>query len=702
MGAFERLHPHVRHAIVHDLGWKALRPVQEGTIDAVLDGCNAVVLAPTAGGKTEAAMFPVLSRILSEQPEGVAALYICPIRALLNNQEERLRGLTRMVGLDVFKWHGDVGDGAKERFRKSPTQVLMTTPESLEVMLVSARTDCEVLFRGLGVVVIDEVHAFAGDDRGAHLMAIVERLVGVCGRDVQRVGLSATVGNPGVIGEWLRGSSGREFRLVDPPKAAVRRDLRVEYCEDELGVASTIVAKARGKKSLVFVESRSKAEKVALALGGRGVDVFIHHSAVSRADRALAEERFTRGENTAIVCTSTMELGIDVGDLDQVIQVGAPNSVASFLQRVGRTGRRANTVANATVVCQTAEELLQAVAVLFLAESGWVEDVRPDHEAVFVLAHQVMALVLQQGGISRHRIWGWVGAAFPFSGIGRERVGGLVDTMVEREILYEADGVLSLGRRGESLFGKKNFFELYAVFTAQPMLRVMAGQTEVGTVQAQFVMMQDNTQGPLCFRLAGRAWMVVEVDWAKGVVRVRAADKGKVPSWLGVPGVLSHELCGAVKKVCAGEVEGGRWLSKTAKRELEAVQIAYEGVVGPGGQAVEDQETEVVWHTFAGGAINRLLAAGLMLESGKKWVAGNLSVRCKEEGMSGAIARGHVEKLAEVDWESLAKGVAKGLTRGTWTKFQPCLPQSEESKLLVNRLLDVKGTRRWITSSENG
>ncbi|NUN14836.1 MAG: DEAD/DEAH box helicase, partial [Myxococcales bacterium] len=391
MGAFERLHPHVRHAIVHDLGWKALRPVQEGTIDAVLDGCNAVVLAPTAGGKTEAAMFPVLSRILSEQQEGVAALYICPIRALLNNQEERLRGLTRMVGLDVFKWHGDVGDGAKERFRKSPTQVLMTTPESLEVMLVSARTDCEVLFRGLGVVVIDEVHAFAGDDRGAHLMAIVERLVGVCGRDVQRVGLSATVGNPGVIGEWLRGSSGREFRLVDPPKAAVRRDLRVEYCEDELGVASTIVAKARGKKSLVFVESRSKAEKVALALGGRGVDVFIHHSAVSRADRALAEERFTRGENTAIVCTSTMELGIDVGDLDQVIQVGAPNSVASFLQRVGRTGRRANTVANATVVCQTAEELLQAVAVLFLAESGWVEDVRPDHEAVFVLAHQVMA-----------------------------------------------------------------------------------------------------------------------------------------------------------------------------------------------------------------------------------------------------------------------------------------------------------------------
>src|SRR6186713_2096095 len=149
MPGIERLHPHLQHAIVHDLGWRSLRPVQELTIDAVLDGDNAVVLAPTAGGKTEAAMFPILSRILSEGIPPVAVVYVCPIRALLNNQEERLQSYARMVGLEVFKWHGDVSDSRKQRFRQSPTHILMTTPESLEVMLISERTDAKALFEGL-------------------------------------------------------------------------------------------------------------------------------------------------------------------------------------------------------------------------------------------------------------------------------------------------------------------------------------------------------------------------------------------------------------------------------------------------------------------------------------------------------------------------------------------------------------------------
>src|SRR5256885_1829248 len=149
MAGIDRLHPHLQHAIVHDLGWRSLRPVQDLTIDAVLDGCNSVVLAPTAGGKTEAAMFPLLSRILTENIRPVAVLYICPIRALLNNQEERLQSYARMVGLEVFKWHGDVSDSRKQSFRSTPADVLMTTPESLEVMLISARTDAKSLFTNL-------------------------------------------------------------------------------------------------------------------------------------------------------------------------------------------------------------------------------------------------------------------------------------------------------------------------------------------------------------------------------------------------------------------------------------------------------------------------------------------------------------------------------------------------------------------------
>ncbi len=694
MAGIDRLHPHLRHAIVHDLGWRSLRPVQELTIEAVLDGCNAVVLAPTAGGKTEASIFPVLSSILSERPAPVAALYICPIRALLNNQEDRLQRYARMVGLDAFKWHGDVSDSKRERFRREPCHLLMTTPESIEVMLVSARTDARALFAGLSTVIIDEVHAFAGDDRGAHLAALMERLTRFCGRDIQRIGLSATVGNPDEIGRWLQGSSERPFRLVDPPKPAVERKLRVEFC-DELGDAARAIGQqARGRKSLVFVESRAGAERVAHALGGSHVDVFIHHSSVSRADRTLAEEQFAGGQNTAIVCTSTMELGIDVGDLDQVIQVDAPATVASFLQRMGRTGRRPGTQPNCTFYCQTSESLLQTVALLRLAERGWVEDVRPAARAMHVLAHQVMALGLQEAGVSRHRVLEWVGPAFPFHELGEPRLHALLDTMVEREILYEADGRLSLGQEGERRYGRKNFFELYAVFTAPPVMRVLHGRDEVGYIQALFAAGHDSQEGPLCFRLAGRAWQVTHAEYNRGVLHVRPADRGRVPSWLGQPGFLSTTLCQEMLRVLVEPGEEERWLSRSANLELDALREAYDGLLEVGTAPLEDVDDGVQWHTFAGGGVNRLLAAGLHRLTGFRWTAGNLSLKGKDVALT--VARDGLRRLDELDWEEVAAAAAHDMARGMLSKFQPCLPAEDEDRLLAERLLDVRGTRGFL------
>jgi ATP-dependent Lhr-like helicase len=697
---YARLHPSLQHAILNDLGWRSLRPVQDLTIDAVLDGCNAVVLAPTAGGKTEAAMFSVLSRILSEDLRPVSVLYICPIRALLNNQEERLQRYARMVGVDVFKWHGDVGDSRKKRFRDNPAHLLLTTPESLEVMLISARTDARALFAGLSAVIIDEVHAFAGDDRGAHLAALLERLCMLCGRDIQRIGLSATVGNPQVIAQWLQGSSERPARLVDPPRPKAQRDLRLDLCESVDDAARGIAQIARGKKSLVFVESRAKAEQVSHALGGSGVEVFIHHSSVSRVDRQLAEEQFTHGENTAIVCTSTMELGIDVGDLDQVIQVDAPSSVASFLQRLGRTGRRADTRSNCTFFCLSPESLLQSIAVVRLAEAGWVEDVRPASQAMHVLAHQVMALVLQEGGISRHRLLPWVESAYPFSSVRPERLQELIDTMLGREILYEADGLLSLGQRGDKLYGRKNFFELYAVFTAPPLMHVQHGKDDIGAVQASFVSTHDPARGPLCFRLAGRAWEVGQIEWGNGVLHVRPAERGRVPNWLGLPGMLSTPVCQAMRKALLGVGEEAGWLSRSAALELKGLRESYAGVLEEGTAPLEELPDGVSWHTFAGGAVNRLLAAGLETVSGKHWVAGNLSLRCKDLPVT--AARDALRGLGALPWERVAAEAARGMARGTVSKFQPCLPAEAEDRLLAEKLLNLAGTLHFLGETKIG
>ena len=223
MSLFARFAPRLQEAIVARLGWSSLRPVQEQAGEVLLDGMNAVVLAPTAGGKTEASMFPTLSGMVADPPQGVGALYIAPIKALLNNQSDRLGLYTEMVGLHRFVWHGDTTDHERRQFLQEPAELLMTTPESLEVMLVSQRIDTAKLFGDLRTVVIDEVHAIAGTDRGAHLMSVLERIARLSRHDLQRVGLSATVGNPDAILHWLQGTSKRPGRVIDPPKQPARR-----------------------------------------------------------------------------------------------------------------------------------------------------------------------------------------------------------------------------------------------------------------------------------------------------------------------------------------------------------------------------------------------------------------------------------------------------------------------------------------------
>jgi len=222
MNDFDRLHPSIRHHIVNTLAWPRLRPLQEEAIAPVLDGDHGIFLAPTAGGKTEAASFPVFSRMATENWKPVSVLYLAPLRALLNNLQPRLEAygnfVGRRVGLRrVGLWHGDTSPGERSRMMAEPPDLLLTTPESLEAMLISRRVNQQWLFPNLQTVIIDEVHAFAAADRGWHLLAVLERLTRIAGRDLQRIGLSATVGNPDELVDWICGSSTAPRRIVNPP-----------------------------------------------------------------------------------------------------------------------------------------------------------------------------------------------------------------------------------------------------------------------------------------------------------------------------------------------------------------------------------------------------------------------------------------------------------------------------------------------------
>ncbi len=698
---FPRLPPRLQEAIVSRLGWSALRPVQDLAGAAILDGHNALILAPTAGGKTEAAIFPSLAGLLRRPPQGVGLMYLAPIKALLNNQEERLGTYTEMVGLRRFVWHGDVAESAKRAFVKEPAELLMTTPESLEVMLLSQRIPVETLFRELRAVIVDEVHAFCGTDRGAHLLSLIERIAPLCGSDLQRIGLSATIGNPEQILSWLQGSSARPSTVVRPPKAPAKRALHVSLHPSAPALAQAAAERALGHKSLFFCQSRSLTELVAQRMSGLHTEVFVHHSSVSTEERHAAEERFHRGQNVCIVCTSTLELGIDVGDLDQVFQANAPSSVSSFLQRMGRTGRRAGQTANTTFFCETADAVLQAISIIELAREKWVESVPQKTRCWPVMVHQLLALTLQFGAISAERCWSQLHRVPDFSGIREAEFLALVAHLKAQDFLFESGGLLSMGQKAERVFGRKNFLELYAVFTSPQLYRVeTAGGQTVGSLEQGFV--DRLVEEMSSFLLGGRAWKVDKISHSDRVLHVSAAPRGQKPSWGGfVPQLLSFPLCQRMRRVLAEETVYP-YLDDASQRALADRRADLGPLLARGGLAIQLDDTAARLWTFAGGCINHTLKYALEWTTGWRVIADNLQLRIEGDGVQHQrveAALGTIAALGFWDDSGTQRALLARLPEYRLSKFQQALPEAMALEMVGEYLLDIEGARGWLTAA---
>ncbi len=699
MSLFARFSPRLQQAIVARLGWSSLRPVQELAGAALLDGQNAIILAPTAGGKTEAAIFPLLSQLIDDAPQGVGAIYIAPIKALLNNQAERLGLYTEMVGLDRFVWHGDIPDSQRRKFRKEPTALLMTTPESLEVMLVSPRVDTDGLFHDLRMVIIDEVHALAGSDRGAHLMSVLERLVRISQHDVQRVGLSATVGNPTAILGWLQGSSQRASAIIDPPAPPARRQLLVIHRPDLAALAHDAARMAKGQKSLFFCQSRATTEAIAEHVRRAGTTVFVHHSAVAREERALAEERFHHGSDACIVCTSTLELGIDVGDLDRVLQAEAPATVSSFLQRMGRTGRRAEQVANTTFFCESTDGVLQAIALIELARAHWVESVTVNQRCWPVLIHQLLVMALAAEGITASAAWAHLSQVPDFQGISHAEFEQLVAWLLEDHALRVASGRLVLGAKAERLFGRRNFMELYAVFSSPQTYTVQTiDGRPLGSLNQEFVdrLVEDIS----CFLLGGRPWAVLHVQHDDRRVIVTPAPRGREPTWGGfLPQFLGFELCQRILQVLTEDTPYG-YLDDAAAAVLAEERASLRPILRPGVGGISAGKDEIRWWTFAGGRINGTLRYALeTLDQDWKIVTDNFAVRVYGAGLRAAGFRAALAPLRDASfWQDreLWREVMDDLPNYRLSKFQPLMPDWVAREVVAGYLLDLEGAQGWV------
>ncbi len=692
----DRLHPAVQFHVVNSLGWSDLRPLQAAAVAPLLDGRHALLLAPTAAGKTEAAVLPLFSRMLSEDWQGLSILYLCPLRALLNNLEPRLEAFASLLGRRAGLWHGDVPASSKNQLRREPPDLLLTTPESLEGMLVSRTLDRAFFLGAVRAVVVDEIHAFAGDDRGWHLLGLLQRLRRLRGEPMQRVGLSATVGNPGQLLDWLTLGSGRPGVVVAPPSAGSGAPEIVLDHVGSLDNAGHVISRLHGgEKRLVFCDSRARVEKLATRLRELGADTMVSHSSLAASERRHAEEAFAEGQNCVIVATSTLELGIDVGDLDRVLQIDAPAKVASFLQRLGRTGRRPGTASNMTFLTTSNAALVRAAALLVLWSEGHVEPVQPPPYPAHVLTQQMLALTLQNQGILRRDPDLWL-AGFALLEEQPCLAGEILEHLVDQGILWDDAGRLWFGREGEDRLGRRNFLDLLSLIQSPPLFTVYLGRKELGRVHpASFTTEGDEIPVLL---LGGRRWKIRAIDWDHQEAFVEpTAEEGR-SRWPGDAVPLRYELCQAIRRVMAGQADPPG-LSRRATAALEAIRQEYSWVGGDGTVLLRARGRGALWWTFAGIRANAMLATALEAAGHLVGPLDNLYLDLPFQPRPAEL-----EEALE-GWEEEPPGPRIDPRAVRRLKFGDCLPEPILQRVLARRGADPEGfqaiTRARIRSVDS-
>ncbi len=619
MNVFDRYAPFIKD-FIYSNEWQSLRAVQVAAAEAIFEtDDNLLLCASTASGKTEAAFFPILTQLYENPPSSVGVLYIGPLKALINDQFYRLADLCREADIPVWHWHGDVSQAHKNKLLKRPSGILQITPESLEALLMCKHSHISKLFCDLRYVVIDEVHAILRGDRGGQAICLIERLSKLAGVNPRRIGLSATLGEPQKMGEFLSAGTGRNTLIPQLQTQKVRWRIAMEHffiqgeqagqfenTESALQMLSEptdhapdhadpgfayVFEHTRDRKCLVFVNSREECEAVTTTLRSycelnHEPDRFlIHHGNLSAAYRETAEAIMKDDEQLqTTVTTATLELGIDIGRLERAFQIDAPFTVSSFLQRLGRTGRRdlppemwfviREDIAEARAMLPETVpwKLLQGIALIQLyLEDRWVEPPKLDRLPYSLLYHQTMSTLASCGELTAAQLASLVLPLQAFHRISQEDYKVLLRHLLDiNHIQRTQEGGLIVGLAGERQI---NSFKFYAVFQESEEYTVRCGSQELGTL----VMPPPPGEK---IAIAGHVWLVEEVDHKRRLVYCEQV-RGNVPAYFGeCPGAVHTKVLERMRIVLAEEKSYPYIMKNAAARLQQARQTAvYSGVV---------------------------------------------------------------------------------------------------------------------------
>ena len=644
---------------IWEKNWSALRDIQEMAIPLLLQSDqDAIIAAATASGKTEAAFLPLISSVISKESgsdgTGFDLVYISPLKALINDQFRRLEDLCERLELPVYPWHGDVSASVKARARKQRRGILLITPESLEAMFVLRGLEIPALFGRVEAVVVDELHAMLDTERGIHLRSLLNRLEIATRRRIRRVGLSATLGDMDLARAYLRPGSPDTVEVLRSKSegqalklqlrgymigASKREDDRASSDQEEnqvkpeevaveRAIAEHIFENLRGTQNLVFAGSRRNVEIYSDLLSSMSEEQHLpnefypHHANLSRDHRTFVERRLKEAkEPTTAICTSTLELGIDIGDVEAVAQIGAPFSVSSLRQRLGRSGRRAGKPAVLRMYVTEKElqadshpsdmlrlGLVRSIAMVDLLLEQWCEPPRPDALHLSTLVHQILSVIAERGGAKAAVLFKILCELGPFHLVDADlfsrvlrRMGDPAVALIEQS----PDGILLLGRIGERVVEHYGF---YAVFQTAEEYRIVSNGKTLGTLPVLTVLAPDMT-----IIFSGRRWRILAIHDAEKVIEVSRDATGRPPKFGGDGGNIDDTVVRRMRTILAGN-DPRKYLDEKAAGLLQEARASFVRLGLEASNIVQIGDGHCLLATWAGTVKNSTMALTLRSE----------------------------------------------------------------------------------------
>ncbi|UUC44691.1 DEAD/DEAH box helicase [Flavobacterium cerinum] len=696
--AYELLSEPIRRYI-REKKWEQLRPIQNAAIQHILSTDNHYILASgTASGKTEAAFLPILSKVDFNE-SGVQVLCISPLIALINDQFNRVEELCKNLEVPVTKWHGEASRGQKDKLIKNPEGIVLITPESIEAMFVNRPYNVKQLFANVKFVVIDEIHSFIGTDRGLQLKSLLARLQEINKNKFRVIGLSATLGDFDQAKKFT-GEEQKTIVLRDNSKKEIKAVFRYfpgTGAELPLSLLKDLYKEVSNSKVLVFPNSRGRAEEIAVKLKKISEKVnghpnyFSHHSSVHKDEREYVEyfAKNNKQSNFCIACTSTLELGIDIGNVDEVVQVDATHSIASLIQRVGRSGRREGATSSLFLYATNKWSVLQSIACWLLYKEGYIEPPAIVKKPYDIVLHQALSVVKERSGIRITDLISELKKNPTFDSITEDEIIEIITHLIATDILEKLQQEVIIGVEGEKVVNNMDF---YGMFMTEETFKVSNAGNTIGGLPFSFQLQVDEN-----ILLAAKIWKITDVDFKAKKIEVIPAKDGKVPKFSGNGGITDPKIREKMLEILYSSTEY-EFLDPTCKDVLDEMRKDFS--VFKITDFTEERpllvrQKNIELFTFAGTKINKALELLFSYANIEAYYLENKSsfvLDIEDEGVFSRLAAESdlQQKIENYIRENLPED---GLPN---SKFGYLLPTNYKVRLVMDKVYDLEGAIRFF------